>query len=384
MAAIPKPATDDQSVIERVLAHIRNRTTDLGTEVWREPVENYRSASRFAAELALLRQLPVPYCPSVALPEPGSFLARTAAGVPLLVVRDAEGVVRAYRNACRHRGMPVADGTGCKKAFACRYHGWTYGLDGRLRQLPHEAGFPGLDKATHGLVPVSALEKDGLVYVSQDGDAAVPDELPTLLVPGHRLIGQAEIVVEANWKIFMEGFLEGYHIRSTHPESFLPYGFDNLNLIDYIGRNSRVTYPFRRIRKLEAVPVAERRASGYLTYVYQLFPNCTVAMLSSHTKLVVLEPLSVSQTKMLTWTLTNSAEPGAEDAARRDASFVNDTGGAEDREVVRAIQRGLSSGANEAFTFGLYESAIVHFHQGLDRALAKLQRDPVCNGSIQA
>lgn len=369
MAAVPHPATDDASVIERVLAHIRNRTTDLGSGVWREPVEHYRSESRFAAELALLRRLPVPYCPSTALPEAGSFLARTAAGVPLVAVRDADGHVHAYRNACRHRGMPVAEGSGSKKAFACRYHGWTYGLDGRLRQVPHEAGFPGLDKAAHGLVPVSALERDGIVYVSQDGEAIAPAGLPAILVPGHRLFGYAEIVVEANWKIFMEGFLEGYHIRSTHPESFLPYGFDNLNLVDTFGMNSRVTYPFRRIRKLEAVPAAERRASGYLTYVYQLFPNCTVAVLSNHTKLVVLEPLSVSQTRMHTWSLTNSAAPEAEDEARRDAAFVNDTGGAEDRAVVAAIQRGLGSGANEAFTFGLYESAIVHFHRGLAGAL---------------
>lgn len=369
MAAVPHPATDDPSVIERVLAHIRNRTTDLGSGVWREPVDNYRSETRFAAELALLRRLPVPYCPSAALPEPGSFLARTAAGVPLLVARDAEGVVRGYRNACRHRGMPVAEGTGCRKAFACRYHGWTYGLDGRLRQVPHEAGFPGLDKAAHGLVPVSAVESDGIVYISQDGEALPPKDLPALLVPGHRLFAHAETVVEANWKIFMEGFLEGYHIRSTHPESFLPYGFDNLNLVDMFGRNNRVTYPFRRIRKLESVPVSERRAPGYLTYVYQLFPNAIVAVLSNHTKLVVLEPLSVSQTRMLTWSLTNTSAPGAEDEARRDAAFVNDTGGAEDREVVRAIQRGLSSGANEAFTFGLYESAIVHFHRRLDGAL---------------
>lgn len=369
MAAVFDRASDDQSVIERVLEHIRNRTTDLGSEVWKEPVANYQSESRYQAELALLRRLPVPYCPSAALAETGAYIAREAAGTPLLAVRDADGVVRVFRNACRHRGMEVAQGTGCKKAFACRYHGWTYGLDGRLRQVPHEAGFPGLDKALHGLVPVSAIERDGLVYVVQDGDASAPSDLPAILAPGHRLFAHAETVVEANWKIFMEGFLEGYHIRSTHPESFLPYGFDNLNLIDTFGRNSRVTYPFRRIRKLESVPVSERRAPGYLTYVYQLFPNATVAVLSNHTKLIVLEPLSVSQTRMHTWSVTNSAEPGAEDEARRDAAFVNDTGGAEDREVVQAIQRGLGSGANEAFTFGLYESAIVHFHRGLEAAL---------------
>lgn len=80
--------------------------------------------------------------------------------------------------------------------------------------------------------------------------------------------GIAESVVEANWKIFLEGFIEGYHIRSTHPETFLPYGFDNLNVIDIFGRNSRVTYPFRRIRKLAELPETERKVTGFLTYVY--------------------------------------------------------------------------------------------------------------------
>ena len=86
MAAVLDRASDDQSVIERVLEHIRNRTTDLGSEVWKEPVANYQSESRYQAELALLRRLPVPYCPSAALAETGAYIAREAAGTPLLAV----------------------------------------------------------------------------------------------------------------------------------------------------------------------------------------------------------------------------------------------------------------------------------------------------------
>ncbi len=364
----PSVGMDDQSVVRRILDHIENRTTDLGDEIWRERVENYRSPERYAAELALLRHFPVPYCPSAALPETGSYIARQAAGTPLVVVRDAGGKVRAFRNACRHRGMEVASGSGCKKAFACRYHGWTYGLDGTLRRVPHEEGFPGLDKSEHSLVPVDALERNGLVFVTQDPHQALED-LPPILKPGQRLFGQEEFVIEANWKIFLEGFIEGYHIRSTHPGTFLPYGFDNLNLVDIFGRNSRVTYPFRRIRKLAQLPVEERNVTGYLTYVYHLFPNVLVTVLSSHTKLVILEPLAIDRTKMITYSLTNSGAPGAEEEAKRDAEFVSTTGAAEDREVVCAIQRGLASNANDYFTFGKFESAIVHFHRTLDAAL---------------
>ncbi len=131
----------DAEVIERVFQHIDNKTTDLGDEVWREPVENYRSDMRFSAELAMFRRLPVPFCPSAALPEAGSYVARTAAGTPLVVVRGQDGVVRGFRNACRHRGRQLANGSGCMKAFVCRYHGWAYRLDGRLQHIPHEQGF---------------------------------------------------------------------------------------------------------------------------------------------------------------------------------------------------------------------------------------------------
>jgi phenylpropionate dioxygenase-like ring-hydroxylating dioxygenase large terminal subunit len=371
-----KTGMDDQAVAQRILDHIANKTTDLGESVWREPVANYRSAARLQAEFErVLRRCPTPFCPSAALPEVGSFVAREAAGVPLLAVRGADGKVRAFRNACRHRGMQVAAGTGCVRAFACRYHGWTYNLEGELRHIPHEAGFPGFDRGAHPLVPVAASERMGLVFLTQDAPALEGDPLgglDRLIAPDQRLFATAEREFEVNWKIFLESFIEGYHIKTTHPESFLPYGFDNLNVIDLFGRNSRVTYPFKRIQKLARLPAAERRVDGLLTYVYHLFPNVLVTVLSRHTNVVVLEPLGVDRTRQFTYTLTNGGgdDPAALAEARRDAEFVGNTGALEDRAVVEAIQRGLASGANDHFTFGRYEGAIVHFHQTLTAALA--------------
>jgi len=371
-----KTGMDDQAVAQRVLEHIANGTTDLGAEVWREPVANYRSPERLQAELeGVLRRCPTPFCPSAALPEVGSFVAREAAGVPLVAVRGADGEVRAFRNACRHRGMQVASGAGCARAFICRYHGWTYNLEGRLRHMPHEEGFPGFDKEAHPLVPVTATERMGLVFVTQDEPALAGDPLgglDRLISADQRLFATAERDFDVNWKIFLESFIEGYHIKTTHPESFLPYGFDNLNVIDLFGRNSRVTYPFKRIQKLAKIAPAERRVEGLLTYVYHLFPNVLVAVLSRHTNVVVLEPLAVDRTRQFTYTLTNGGgdDPQALAEAKRDAEFVGNTGALEDRAVVHAIQRGLASGANDHFTFGRYESAIVHFHQTLTAALA--------------
>ena len=361
---------EDPSVVRRVFEHIDRGTTDLAEETWREPVANYRSPERFAAELELVfRKRALAFCPSAALPEPGSFLARDAAGTPLVVVRDREGRVRAFRNACRHRGTKLADGVGCAKAFVCRYHGWTYGLDGSLLHVPHEHGFPGLDAETRGLVPVAAAERSGIVFVAQDPAGLTDgslDPLPPLFSSAHRVIETNERETPVNWKVVVEGFLEGYHIRTTHPQTFYPVQFDNLNVVEHFGRNSRVTFPYRAIDKLREREPAEWRIEGKLTYVYHFFPNAMVATFPSMMFLIVVEPIAVDRSRLVTWRITDRDTEAAGSSAdvKRASEFANQ-GGAEDQAVAFSIQEGLASGANEFFEFGRFEGAIVHLHRNL-------------------
>ena len=182
---------DDAGIAERVFQHIASGTTDMCDDVWREPVANYRAKERLEREVRhVLRRSPTPFCPSAALPEAGSYVARAAAGTPIVAVRGRDGTVRAFRNVCRHRGMEVVSGAGCAKVLVCGYHGWAYGLDGRLQHVPHEHGFPGLDKEMHGLVPVHAVERNGLVFVRQAGtdDGSSLDEIPPLLAEDHKIL----------------------------------------------------------------------------------------------------------------------------------------------------------------------------------------------------
>lgn len=363
----------DRDVAARVLAHIEHGSTDVGAGVWREPVAHYRSAERLERERELLRRWPVPLCPSAALRGRGSFLALESGGTPLLLVRGRDGRVRSFRNACRHRGMQLAAGEGCARRFVCPYHGWVYDLDGALRHVSHAHGFPGLDKAEHGLVEVACDERLGLVFVTQEapaeGASTALDALPELIGPGRGLLSTRRFEVGANWKVYLEGFIEGYHIRATHPESFFPFGFDNLNVVETVGPNARVTYPFRRIAKLAELAPEERRVEGLLTYVYHLFPNALVTVLSHHTNLVVLEPVALDRTGVAIFTLANAGEGGGVAAAERDVQFVNQSGAAEDLAVVEGIQRSIGSGANESFVFGRFEAAIAHFHRSLHRWL---------------
>jgi phenylpropionate dioxygenase-like ring-hydroxylating dioxygenase large terminal subunit len=368
------PLSDDPTVVQRILSHIDAGTTDLGETSWREPVENYLSPERFAAELRLLRRRPIAFCPSAALAEPGAYLARAAAGTPILAVRGRDGEARAFRNACRHRGSQLASGSGCRHAFTCRYHGWTYALDGSLRQVPHEHGFPGLDKSTRGLAALDSAEAQGVVFVGCDASAlpaGALEGLPPLLPPGHRLVAENALEMPVNWKLLVESFLEGYHIRSTHAGTFYPIQYDNLNVVERFGPNSRIAFPYRAIEKLRTRPAAERSAEGRLTYVTHLFPNTLVATFPGRILMVALEPLALDRTRQLTWVLSESDEHGADaEAARRRGAELVDAGAAEDRDVVCAAQRGLASGANEFLEFGLFESAIVHFHRTLHAALA--------------
>jgi phenylpropionate dioxygenase-like ring-hydroxylating dioxygenase large terminal subunit len=363
---------DDATVIERIFQHIDHDTTDESDRVWREPVENYRSPTRFAAELRLLRRHPTPFCPSAAIPDAGSYLARDAAGTPVLAVRGKDGRIRAFRNACRHRGTKIVDGVGCAKVLECRYHGWTYDLDGTLRYVPDADGFPGLDRATRGLVPVDAAEHRGLVFVTQDEpriDARL-DELPPLLSGEYRLLSVSEIEIPVNWKVFVEGFLEGYHIRSTHPQTFYPVQYDNVNVVERFGRNNRIAFPYRAIEKLRGTAPAERRVEAKLTYVYHLFPNAIVATFPAMTIFAVVEPVAIDRSRFRTWRFTDRPDADITSRARidRGSSFV-DAGAAEDRDVACGVQQGLASGANEFLEFGRFEGAIVHFHETLHALL---------------
>ena len=361
---------DETALAERIFEHIDAGTTDLGDTMWREPVSHYLSQERFEAECALIRRYPTPFCPSAALPEQGSYLARTAAGNPIVVTRDGDGSVRAFINACRHRGMQVAEGNGCAKALSCPYHGWTYGLDGTLKGIPGQSGFPELDREQHGLKAVAAIEQGGIIYVQQEGDID-PRRLTHALdyfSPNQPLFDQKVLTDSANWKLLYETLMEGYHIKSLHRESFYPFGYDNLNIVETFGPHSRVVYPFQRIEQLRDVPPSDRNLSGLVTSVYMLFPNASISVLSKHTNLVILEPVSPTESQWVIYSLINTSphdKPFDLEEAKRDAAFVNDSGQEEDRAAAAAIQRTLASGANSHLTFGHFEKAIVHFHQRL-------------------
>jgi choline monooxygenase len=206
-------------------------------------------------------------------------------------------------------------------------------------------------------------------------DGALPG-LPDLLPSDYVLFNKIEFDDKANWKLIGETSMEGYHIKALHSQSFYPYGYDNLNVVELHGRNSRIVFPFRRIEKLRQLPREAWSVQGRITDVHQLFPNSHVSFLSSHAMLIILEPVTPSETHWVVYQLAprlKNGKPLAIAEARRDASFVQDAGLTEDRQAACAIQAGLASGANSHFTFGHYEQAIGHFHRHLTEHVEKLR-----------
>ena len=366
---------NDQDAITRIFEHMDNGSTDLGDEIWKEPVGNYYSLDRFNQEIDLLRNMPIPFCPSAAIAETGNYLARKASGTPLLAVRNEDGTVKAFINACKHRGMQVAEGMGCgKKAFVCPYHAWTYDLNGNLKRIPGQEGFPGIDIDETNLYEVDAVEKGGIVYIKQNGkiDKSELENALDFFTKDQKLFDKGEVEDNTNWKLITETLLEGYHIRSLHKNTFYPYGLDNLNLVESYGLNSRVIFPFKRIEKLRNIEPAKRNISGMVTKVYHLFPNVSVSVLSKHTSLTIIEPVSPTRAKLISYLLINNQKGQKEitlEEAKKDAVFVNESGQAEDRAAAVAIQETVSTKANNHLTFGYFEKAIVNFHKNLSNML---------------
>ena len=191
---------EDVEIVRRILAHIDAGTTDEG-DAWREPVENYLDPGRFTertrdAALVSERVSTVGGDPRPRRPRRTGQLRRAAvrgagprrsgAGVPQRVPASRDGARR---------------GPGCAHALVCRYHGWTYRLDGSLSHVPHADAFPDLDAATRGLVEVDSREVDGLIVIgplqpssrrthADEAMAALTDGSPwrDKLLPAERLV----------------------------------------------------------------------------------------------------------------------------------------------------------------------------------------------------
>ena len=156
---------------------------------------------------------------------------------PIVITHGLDGELRGFYNVCRHRAGQVALTKGNRKSLQCRYHGWTYGLDGALRACPEMEETEDFSKDDFGL-HAGARRPLGPVRLRQprsDGAAAgatcmgaIPDEVARAGydVERMRLVERREYLIECNWKVYVDNYLEGYHLPIAHPDLFKELDYD--------------------------------------------------------------------------------------------------------------------------------------------------------------
>ena len=167
---------------------------------------------------------------------PGDFFASRAGHIPVAVVRDEEGELGGFVNVCRHRGHEVVSGEGNRRTLQCPYHAWTYGLDGCLRTVPRREREPDLSVEELSLHRVQVDSWGPFVFVNPDLEAApladtLGDVPAAVAETGFDLDalefeGRTEWVLQSNWKVGIENYLECYHCPTAHP------GFSELLDVD--------------------------------------------------------------------------------------------------------------------------------------------------------
>ena len=360
-------------------------------------VARYVDPDRFERERErLFRRGLVLVAHAGALAEPGDFLTREVAGVPVLLARDDAGV-RAFVNVCRHRGaiVELREQGSCKR-FVCPYHAWTYDCSGALVHVRHREGFPSLGAEAPGLVALPCIERAGFVWVAADPAATidVDAELPPALIDELRGLEAEDLesfacetrVYAANWKLIADGGLESYHFKVAHRRTIAKYFLDTVSCFEFIGPHTRSVLPRADLAQLGAdlaqlgadlaqlgaLPPERWELRARANVLYSVFPSASLLVQSDHVVMILTTPLAVDRTRIELHTLApKGARGGARESYWRANHEVTTAALAEDFELAEQIQRGIASGANAVFRLGRFESAIATLHEHIDARLGE-------------
>jgi phenylpropionate dioxygenase-like ring-hydroxylating dioxygenase large terminal subunit len=257
------------------------------------------------------------------LPAPGQWTARTVGGVPVLLVRDRDGVLRAFLNVCRHRAAPLCEdgalGEGAR--IRCPYHSWLYRLDGTLARASGVGEPDGFDVDDYPLTEVTVTTWRRVVFVrvgSRDGRAADPLDLGSLGeasrtydLEGMRLHHAETDERPFNWKVLLENYSENYHTPFVHPEidtsSSEDYPMVSDGLVLYAW--DRVLHPStddERVRAalLPGEPGWEALGAAGTDRPYDVgsyltvWPNLMVNLFPDAALVMWMEPLSATRTRV--------------------------------------------------------------------------------------
>ncbi len=290
----------------------------------------------------------------------GDHVVAEVAGVPLVIVRGDDGELRALHNVCRHRAGPLAtcDGRAAKR-LRCHYHGWTYALDGRLQSAPEMSGAADFDVGAIRLPQARVALWRGFVFVALDDVPPLAEVLAGIdarigadALAGYALHRRETYDIACNWKVYVDNYLEGYHVPHIHPE---------LNrMLDY---RSYVT-ELSRWHSLQWSPLEsadDLYGSGEALY-YWIWPNTMLNILPGRLQTNRVLPLGPDRCRV-EFDFYYADDANGAVRRERDLAF-SDIVQKEDVDICERVQHGLESGSYVAGRLNpLRESGVHHFHE---------------------
>lgn len=305
------------------------------------------------------------------LQNPGDFFTCEVAGEPLLITRAQDGSINAFYNVCRHRAGPVALGEGNRKSLQCRYHGWTYSLRGQLLAVPEFQGVRCFDKAEHGLVPVRVEVWGPLVFVNLDRECrelshtlgAIHVEDVRASIVETRLYKQVRYEVESNWKVYIDNFLEGYHIPHVHPEMYQDVDYGESFHIEMSLLSSRQYTIYRRMPG--SANGGPQDAAAEFSIHYWIFPGLILNLYPDHLQINAVIPLGPTRTLVLFEWYVADEKRAALDLRFADYFAFSDRLQKQDAAMCELVQKGLHSRSYDRGRLSASREAAVHHFHGL-------------------
>lgn len=301
-------------------------------------------------------------CHKSDLPKPGDSKMLEVAGNPILLVRNDDNQVNAFYNVCKHRGGPVEVKKGTTSVLMCQYHGWTYLLDGSLRGVPQFKKVDLFDKKDFGLEPVHFDEWEGLIFVSLDNDtqpvnnflAGINEQIAPIDISEMQSAEHESYTINCNWKVYVDNFLEGYHIPIVHPElaKLLDYREYQTDTSDWY------SYQHSSFKEENNVYGAEDGKA----YYYYIFPNIMLNILPNRLQTNIIRPLAPGKTEVIfNYYYTDTESADMQKIIEDDIEY-SDQIQQEDIEICELVQKGLQSKAYHKGRFSVKrEQGVYHF-----------------------
>jgi len=365
---------DTLSTTRRVLDLIDRKTLECAPSAQRLSSDMFVERERFDQDKTLHARSPhvIAYAGEI---KRGHYLTRSVAGVPVLLVRDREDVLRAFINACAHRGACVAHGEGKAQRFKCSYHAWCYDQKGKLIARPSAEHFDGIDEAGLGLKSLPVAEEKGLIAVGLQADVEVAGHLDSVApalayaYEEYEHLQTWEFSIDANWKLVVDVNFEGYHFPFLHKNSLHPIAVGNASF-DLFEPHARWAFPLRSIDRLRDLPEDQWPDCFEGTVVYFLFPSCVLVQGSTASQMIRIYPgAHPGQAQVQFSYMLNGPATEEERASHlQGANFAIELLRGEDFIAAAECQQGFEAG-RDALALGRNEPLLQHIHRVWDEAI---------------